>query len=65
MGGKKKIDKFVHSKLTGWLCGTDGLVQSEVVFAVGGGETRGTSHKAASNHLTRLEELWLTANRYA
>lgn len=31
-------------------------VQSGVVFAVGGGgETRGTSHEAASNHLTRLE----------
>lgn len=30
-------------------------MHSGVVFAVVGGETRGTSHEAASNHLTRLE----------
>lgn len=31
-------------------------VQSGVIFAVGrAGETRGTSHEVASNHLTRLE----------
>lgn len=56
---KNRSISVVHSKLTGWLFGADGLTRQCAVwsgFCSGdGGETRSTSHKTPSNHLTRLE----------
>lgn len=59
--GKKKNRSIsvVHSKLTGWLCGGwwsyKTMCRLEWILQLVAGETRGTSHEAASNHLTRLE----------
>lgn len=58
---KNRSISVVHSKLTGWLFGADGLTRQRAVWSGfccgsggGGGETRSTSHETPSNHLTRL-----------